>query len=209
MEAKEEATISLLNHNHNKHDNNEEIISKENNIIIPQDSLNLAYIIYFILGTGFLLPWNAFITAVDYFHYLYPDQSINRIFSVVYYSFSLVFLLIIFYFRKFNAYVRINLGLGLFLLALLVVPLIDLFYIKGRSGLNYGLYVTVGAVGLSGVANALVEGGVMGSAAELPDRYMQAVLSGTSASGLPSIFSILDQGNDKCSTPKQVDMFDK
>ncbi|KNA05382.1 hypothetical protein SOVF_190860 [Spinacia oleracea] len=169
MEAKEDASISLLHQTTN----------------IPNDSFNLAYIIYFILGTGFLLPWNAFITAVDYFNYLYPDRSVNRIFAVVFQSVSLIcLLLIVFVFRKFHAYVRINIGLGLYLVALLVVPLMDWFYIKGRSGVYEGFYVTVVVVGLSGVANALVQGGVIGSAAELPERYMQAVVSGTSASGV-------------------------
>ncbi|XP_021742371.1 equilibrative nucleotide transporter 1-like [Chenopodium quinoa] len=177
MEAKEEATVSLLHHT-TPTNNGDDVITNH-------DSFNLAYIIYLILGTGMLLPWNAFITAVDYFNYLYPDRSIDRIFAVVYQSVSLLcLLLIVFCFRKFHAYVRINIGLGLFLIALLVVPLMDWFYIRGQSGLYDGFYVTIGVVGLSGVANALVQGSIIGSAAELPERYMQAVVSGTSASGV-------------------------
>ncbi|KNA05383.1 hypothetical protein SOVF_190870 [Spinacia oleracea] len=177
MEAKEDASVSL------HHTDSNDVVTKEINI--PNDSYNLAYTIYFILGTGFLLPWNVFITAVDYFNYLYPDRSVDRIFAVVYQSVSLLcLLLIIFGFRKFRAYVRINVGFGLYLVALVVVPLMDLFYNKGRSGLHDGFYVTVGVVGLSGVANVLVQGGVIGSVAELPRRYMQAVVSGTSASGV-------------------------
>lgn len=184
MDTKEEATISPLHHT-----TNVEVVTHRNNI--PNDSFNLAYIIYFTLGTGFLLPWNTFITAVDYFHCLYPDRNVVRIFTVVFQSVSLLcLLLIVSCFRKFHAYIRINLGLGLFVVALLVVPLMDLLYIKGRSGLHYGLYVTVGVVGFSGMSNALVQGGLFGSAAELPKRYMQAVVSGASASGFALIFHI-------------------
>ncbi|PNX99401.1 equilibrative nucleotide transporter 1-like protein [Trifolium pratense] len=100
----------------------------------PQDKYHLAYITYFILGFGYLLPWNAFITAVDYFSYLYPQASVDRIFA-------------------------------------------------GRVGFYGGFYVTVGSVGLSGVADALVQGSIVGSAGELPERYMQAVIAGTAASG--------------------------
>lgn len=84
-------------------------------------------------------------------------------------------------------------GLGLFVVSLLVVPLMDVFYIKGRSGLYNGFYVTVGALGLSGLADALVQGGLIGSAGELPERYMQAVVAGTAASGFVflSIFVFL------------------
>lgn len=152
---------------------------------IPEDSFHFAYIIYFTLGLGFLLPWNAFITAVDYFSYIYPEASVDRIFAVVYMLVCLVFLLlIIFYSHNSDAYPRINAGLALFVVSMLVVPVLDAVYIKGRVGLYAGFDVTVAAIGLSGVADALVQGGIIGSAGELPERYMQAVVAGTAASGV-------------------------
>lgn len=159
----------------------------------PEDKFHLAYIIYFTLGFGYLLPWNAFITAVDYFSYLYPNSSVDRIFAVVYMLVGLFGLsIIILYRHKSHAYVRINLGLVLFVVSLLIVPLIDVFYVKGRVGFYYGFYFTAGAVGLSGVADALVQGSIVGSAGELPERYMQAVIAGTAASGIvASSFFIL------------------
>ncbi|KAJ7943628.1 Equilibrative nucleotide transporter like [Quillaja saponaria] len=160
---------------------------------IPEDTFHFAYIIYFTLGLGYLLPWNAFITAVDYFSYLYPDANVDRVFAVVYMLVALFCLIIIIlYSKKSNSYVRINLGLGLFVVALLVVPIMDAVYIKGRVGLYDGFYVTVGAVGLSGIADALMQGGIVGAAGEMPERYMQAVVAGTAASGvLVSVMRIL------------------
>ncbi|XP_022735169.1 equilibrative nucleotide transporter 1-like [Durio zibethinus] len=159
----------------------------------PEDKLHLAYIIYFTLGVGYLLPWNAFITAVDYFSYLYPEASVDRVFAVVYMSIGVFCLLIIvFYAHKSEAYVRINVGLGLFVVALLVVPVMDAVYIKGRVGLYDGFYISVGALGLAGIADALVQGGLIGAAGELPDRYMQAIVAGTAGSGvLVSVLRIL------------------
>ncbi|EXB82611.1 Equilibrative nucleoside transporter 4 [Morus notabilis] len=152
---------------------------------VPQDSFHFAYIIYFTLGLGFLLPWNAFITAVDYFSHIYPDASVDRIFAVVYMLVCLVFLLLVIFFsHNSDAYPRINAGLALFVVAMLVVPVMDAVYIKGRVGLYAGFDVTVVAVALSGVADALVQGGIIGSAGELPERYMQAVVAGTAASGV-------------------------
>ncbi|XP_042502338.1 equilibrative nucleotide transporter 1 [Macadamia integrifolia] len=154
-------------------------------INIPKDSFNFAYAIYFTLGAGYLLPWNAFITAVDYFSYLYPDASVDRVFAVVYMLICLVCLLVIVLFaHRSHASVRINAGLVLFALSLLVVPVMDVVYIKGRTGLYPGYYVTVAAIGLSGVADALVQGSIVGAASELPERYMQAVVAGTAASGV-------------------------
>lgn len=160
------------------------------NTKIPEDSYHLAYIIYFILGTGYLIPWNAFITAVDYFSYLYPDASVDRVFAVVYMIIGLISLLfIVFYSHKSHSFVRINVGLGLFVVSLLVVPVMDVTYIKGQIGVYGGFYVSVAAVGLSGIADALVQGGVIGTAGEMPERYMQAVVAGTAASGV--LISIL------------------
>ncbi|KAD2393773.1 hypothetical protein E3N88_40750 [Mikania micrantha] len=151
---------------------------------IPQDSYHLAYMIYFILGAGYLIPWNTFITAVDYFSYLYPDASVDRVFAVFNMIIALICLLfIVFYSHKSNSFVRINVGLALFIVSLLVVPVMDAFYIKGRVGFYGGFYVSVAAVGLSGIGNALVQGGIIGAAGELPERYMQAVFARTAASG--------------------------
>ncbi|XP_058769532.1 equilibrative nucleotide transporter 1-like [Vicia villosa] len=176
-----------------QHDNNNSII--ESTLLLPsssstkkkppQDTWNLAYIIYFTLGIGYLFPWNSFITAVDYFSYLYPQASVDRIFAIVSTLISLSGLfLIILNGHKSHAYVRINVGLALFVVSLVIVPLLDVVYVKGRVGLNNGFYVTVGAVGVSSVANALVQGSVVGSAGELPERYTQAVVVGNSASGI-------------------------
>ncbi|CAN8235779.1 unnamed protein product [Cochlearia groenlandica] len=160
----------------------------------PPDSFHLAYIIYFTLGVGFLLPWNAFITAVDYFSYLYPSTAVDRIFAVVYMLTGLICLLVIvvFYAHKSHASFRINLGLLLFVIALLVVPVLDLVYVKGRVGLYAGFDVTSGALALSGLGDALMQGGLIGVAGEMPERYMQAVIAGTAGSGvLVSMLRIL------------------
>lgn len=151
----------------------------------PHDSYHFAYIIYFTLGVGFLLPWNAFITAVDYFSYLYPSTAVDRIFAVIYMLVGLVCLsvIVVFYAHKSLASFRINLGLLLFVIALLVVPVLDLVYVKGQVGLYAGFDVTSAAVALSGLGDALMQGGLIGVAGEMPARYMQAVVAGTAGSG--------------------------
>ncbi|TYJ12300.1 hypothetical protein E1A91_A11G339800v1, partial [Gossypium mustelinum] len=159
----------------------------------PEDKFNLGYIIYFTLGVGFLLPWNSFITAVDYFSYLYPEASVHRVFAVVYMVVGLACLLVIvFYAHKSKAYMRINVGLGIFVVSLLVVPVMDAVYIKGQVGLYDKFYVTVGLLALAGIGDALVQGGLIGAAGELPERYMQAIVAGSDGSGvLVSMLRIL------------------
>ncbi|CAN4087532.1 unnamed protein product [Withania somnifera] len=161
---------------------------------IPNDTFHIAYIIYFTLGTGYLLPWNAFITAVDYFTYLYPNVMVDRIFAIVYMIVGFVSLLFIVAFgnRMASSFVRINVGMLMFVIALVAVPVMDLVYLDGRVGVYGGFGVTVGLVGICGLADALVQGGVIGAAGELPERYMQATIAGTAASGvLVSLLRIL------------------
>ncbi|KAK1403332.1 Equilibrative nucleotide transporter 1 [Heracleum sosnowskyi] len=152
---------------------------------IPKDTYHLAYIIYFTIGVGYLLPWNAFITAVDYFTYLYPNTSIDRTFAVVYMLVGLICLLFILaYAHNSTNFVRINVGFVLFVLALVVVPLMDVGYVKGRVGVFSGFYVAVGAIAVCGIGDALVQASIIGSASEMPERYMQAVVAGTGVSGV-------------------------
>ncbi|KAJ7530633.1 hypothetical protein O6H91_14G011700 [Diphasiastrum complanatum] len=151
----------------------------------PEDTFNIAYLIYFALGAGILLPWNAFIAAVDYFDYLYPNTHIDRVFSIAYMFPSFIFLLFLMDFgRTYSMKSRINCGLVLYLITILVVPAMDEALLKGQRGTQFTHYVTVGAVVLTGIADALAQGSLVGAAGELPERYMQALFGGTAASGV-------------------------
>ncbi|KAJ0770077.1 hypothetical protein HanPI659440_Chr07g0252971 [Helianthus annuus] len=83
-------------------------------------------------------------------------------------------LFIIFFSYKSNAFVRINVGLDLFVVSLLVVPIMDVFVV---------------VVALSDIADALVQGGVIGVVGEMPDRYMQAFVAEIAASVMLSVGS--------------------
>ncbi|CAM6090185.1 unnamed protein product [Calypogeia fissa] len=155
------------------------------NQILEKRSGDLVYIVYFILGTGFLLPWNAFITAVDYFGYLYPNTHVDRIFSVSYLVPCLAILcLLIAYGQRFGPQARINCGLGLFFISIVVVPIMEALFIIGQDASSWTYFVTVGAVVVAGVGDALVQGTLIGFAGHLPERYTQAIVSGTGFSGV-------------------------
>ncbi len=50
----------------------------------PPDRYHLIYACFLLLGCGFLLPYNATITAVDYLRFAYPDAPVEFILAVVY-----------------------------------------------------------------------------------------------------------------------------
>ncbi|OIV99908.1 hypothetical protein TanjilG_26246 [Lupinus angustifolius] len=156
-----------------------------------RDTCRVAYIIHFFLGVGNLLPWNAFITAVDYFAYLYPTNHIEKVFSVAYMISSVVVLLVMMSWggwSKTTPRMRMNLGFSMFVMSLTVTSVVNWASsstkLKDRS---FGL--TVAAVVICGLADGLVAGSLIGSAGKLPKQYMQAIFAGTASSGI--IVSIL------------------
>ncbi|KAI3803469.1 hypothetical protein L1987_31621 [Smallanthus sonchifolius] len=163
----------------------------------PKDPYHLAYMIHFLLGAGYLIPWNAFITAVDYFQYLYPNKHINKVFSVGYMSAAVTVLLTLMCWTRSSRIklpsvrTRMNIGQGLFISALMVAPVTD-WIVHGKETAtisNIAFVVLVSVVMISGLADGLVGGSLVGATGELPGRYMQAVFAGNATAGL--VVSIL------------------
>lgn len=151
---------------------------------VPKDHYNLAYIIFFILGAGILLPWNSFISAVDYFDVLYPLTHTDRVFALAYMIPCLIVLLLLtFYGQQYTSRSRINAGFLTFLAVFVFVPVMDEVWITGNKGTKVTHYLTVGSALVLGVADALVQASLVGAAGELPGRYMQSLVAGTAASG--------------------------
>ncbi|KAI3912058.1 hypothetical protein MKW98_007585 [Papaver atlanticum] len=169
--------------------------------ILPTDRYNIAYTVHFILGLGNLLPWNALITAIDYFGYLYPTKHIDKVFSIAYMGSSLPVLLLLIgcrsnWFsnqeRRLSFRFRMNIGLFMFLLTLMTPPIID--WCGVSTSPSY--YVIVGVVSICGLADGLIGGSLIGFAGELPERYMQAVFAGTASSGvLVSVLRIMTKAS--------------
>lgn len=159
----------------------------------PKDPYHLTYIIHFLLGAGYLVPWNAFITAVDYFQYLYPDKHINKVFSVGYMSAAVI---VLFTLMCWSRSTRMNIGQGLFICALMVAPVTDWIVhgMQSKAITDIAFFVLVAMVMISGLADGLVGGSLVGATGELPGRYMQAVFAGNATAGmvLGSLFNFFN-----------------
>lgn len=158
----------------------------------PKDPYHIAYIIHFLLGAGYLVPWNSFITAVDYFQYLYPAKHVSKVFSVAYMVAAMTVLFILTCWSSFSKMKlpafksRMNLGYGLFLLALMAAPVTD--WIDHRNefgrGSNFAFLVIVSMFAVIGFAEGLTAGSLVGATGKLPERYMQAVVAGNASAGV-------------------------
>lgn len=141
--------------------------------IEPEDTHNIAYWSCFILGGGLLFPWNAYISAVDYFGELYPDEHVDRAFGVLYFLPNLAALCgVLRWGNTVEARHRIRFGYLAFLFCL-VVP-----------AASTSLIATYVAVALTGVADAICQGSLFGTIAPMPEKFTQALMGGTSFSGL-------------------------
>lgn len=164
----------------------------------PADRYKIAYIIHFLLGAGNLLPWNAMITAIDYFGSMYPDRHIEKVFSVAYMSSSVLVVVSVVvrggWSRNFSFRTRMNLGFFLFILSMMTAPVLDWSGVAGgaKGGTRAGYIVMVGAVLVCGLSDGLAAGSLIGSAGRLPKEYMQAVYAGTASSGASNHSSSFD-----------------
>ncbi len=151
----------------------------------PRDRFHLCYVLYFTLGTGVLFPWNAFITAVDYFETLYPGRHVDRVFAVTYMLPNLVILgLLLVVPLGASQSARIYVGFLVYIACLLVIPFLDLDWVREAVDTESRFTATVAAVAITGLADGVAQGSVFGSASHLPPEFTQAVVSGTSVSGV-------------------------
>ncbi|KAL0345334.1 UNVERIFIED_CONTAM: Equilibrative nucleotide transporter 8 [Sesamum radiatum] len=173
----------------------------------PGDTYKIAYILHFFLGAGNLLPWNALITAVDYFGYLYPGRHVERVFSVAYMAASLLVLVLLLSFggcrRNLSLRVRMNLGFSMFVISLMATPAMHWGWEKNNGAAKMNIMssskaycVVVASVLVCGLADGLIWGSLIGTAGKLPKQYMQAVFAGTASSGvLISILRIITKAS--------------
>jgi len=157
----------------------------------PKDRYHLCYLSYFALGAGVLFPWNAFLTAVDYFQDQYPDQHVDRTFCLVYMSFCMTTLaLVVYYAFGLSSNWRIYIGFIMYLISLAIIPILDVITHAGLaskgSSVNWG--ITLLAVVFAGMGDGFGQGSVFGSSGHMPPLYTQAVVSGTAVSGMAISF---------------------
>ena len=156
----------------------------------PGDAGNRAYLAWFLMGVGVLLPWNAFVTADDYFLMLYPASfHVERTFAVCYFLTNLAcILLLIRHGQRIDARRRALFGFWGYVACLVAVPLLDATLHTDpqgavpRPGFRYAL--TLLAVLACGAFNGVGQGSIFGLAGNLPFRYNAALNAGVAGSGL-------------------------
>eukprot|EP00298_Acanthocystis_sp_HF-20_P010286 c18782_g1_i1.p1 GENE.c18782_g1_i1~~c18782_g1_i1.p1 ORF type:complete len:431 (+),score=153.03 c18782_g1_i1:1-1293(+) len=148
----------------------------------PEDRYHLAYIIMTLLGSGGLLPWNACITAFDYFTHFYPDLNFGFTCPFVYNIPNFIFCIgMVFWGNKLSLPFRF---LSTFSVFSLVMQLLSLTVIAETEHESWSNMALLCAIGVLGMTSAVAGSTIFSLSAQLPPLYTQAVMSGQGISGI-------------------------
>ncbi|KAL3714826.1 hypothetical protein ACJRO7_006689 [Eucalyptus globulus] len=142
----------------------------------------VAIVVCWLLGNGCLVSWNSMLTIEDYYVYLFPKYHPSRVLTLVYQPFALGTLAILAYNEaKINTRRRNLFGYLLFFVSTLLVLILDLAT-SGKGGI--GTFIGICAIsGAFGVADAHVQGGMVGDLSFMRPEFIQSFLVGLATSG--------------------------
>ncbi|KAL6542891.1 Epsin-3, clathrin recruitment and traffic between the Golgi and endosome [Orobanche hederae] len=141
-----------------------------------------AIVVCWFLGLGDLVAWNSMLTIGDYYYDLFPHYHPSRVLTLVYQPFALGTMALLAYNEaKVDTRKRNLFGYTLFTISTFGLLVIDLAT-SGKGGI--GPYLGICAfVAAFGVADAFVQGGLIGDLAFMCPEFMQSFWAGLAASG--------------------------
>ncbi|XP_045624601.1 equilibrative nucleoside transporter 4 [Procambarus clarkii] len=150
----------------------------------PEDPWNLIYLALVLAGAGFLLPYNSFTIAVDYFQERYPGTTIVFDISIVYifvaFGAVLVNNLLV---ELVPLNIRIIFGYVVSLSMLIFVSFFEIWWPNAfMASISYK--ITLISVSVVAFGCTVQQSSFYGYTSMLPKRYTQAVMTGESTAGL-------------------------
>ncbi|XP_030067719.1 equilibrative nucleoside transporter 4 isoform X2 [Microcaecilia unicolor] len=149
----------------------------------PQDLYHGIYFAMLLAGVGFLLPYNSFITDVDYLHQKYAGTSIVFDMSLTYILVALVAVILNnALVEMLSLHTRITVGYLFALGPLLFVSICDIWL--DLFSLRQAYAVNLVAVGVVAFGCTVQQSSFYGYTGMLPKRYTQGVMTGESTAGV-------------------------
>ncbi|XP_006859839.1 PREDICTED: equilibrative nucleoside transporter 4 [Chrysochloris asiatica] len=150
---------------------------------VPDDRYHAIYFAMLLAGVGFLLPYNSFITDVDYLHHKYPGTSIVFDMSLTYILVALVAVLLNnVLVERLSLHTRITAGYLLALGPLLFISICDVWLQLFSHDQAYA--INLAAVGTVAFGCTVQQSSFYGYTGMLPKRYTQGVMTGESTAGV-------------------------
>lgn len=141
-----------------------------------------AMVICWFLGIGGLFAWNSMLTIVDYYIYLFPKYHPSRVLTIVYQPFIFGTQAILAYNEaKISTRLRNLFGYTVVFFGILALLILDLAT-SGKGGI--GTFIGICIVsGVFGIADAHIQGGMVGDLSYMLPEFIQSFLAGSAASG--------------------------
>ncbi|KAI4304317.1 hypothetical protein MLD38_039847 [Melastoma candidum] len=141
-----------------------------------------AVLFCWILGLGSLVSWNSMLTIGDYYYQVFPKYHPSRVLTLVYQPFAIgTISLLAYHESKIDTRKRNIIGYILFAASTFLLIALDLATSgKGGVGPYIGICVLVACFG---VADAHVQGGMVGDLSFMSPEFMQSFFAGLAASG--------------------------
>nr|XP_037851119.1 equilibrative nucleoside transporter 4 isoform X4 [Chlorocebus sabaeus] len=150
---------------------------------VPDDRYHAIYFAMLLAGVGFLLPYNSFITDVDYLHHKYPGTSIVFDMSLTYILVALAAVLLNnVLVERLTLHTRITAGYLLALGPLLFISICDVWLQLFSRDQAYA--INLAAVGTVAFGCTVQQSSFYGYTGMLPKRYTQGVMTGESTAGV-------------------------
>ncbi|XP_033208424.1 equilibrative nucleoside transporter 4 [Belonocnema kinseyi] len=148
----------------------------------PVDKCNFIYFALVLAGVGFLMPYNSFVIAVDYFQTRYPGTTVIFDMSVVYITmaFFAVFMNNILV-ETLSLNTRITFGYLVSFVTLNFVVICEIWW--ELFGVSTSYTINLVAVAVVSLGCTVQQSSFYGYTSMLPSRYTQAVMAGESAAG--------------------------
>lgn len=122
----------------------------------PKDHFHLVYICMLMAGAGFLFPWSSYISAIDYFFFLYHSQfpTVSEAIPVTYLLTTLLFSTVnVGLVGLFSIHSRIRFGYLMFSLSLVFVPLLDIGINNCTISTSVSYYLTLFSIIAVGIGS--------------------------------------------------------
>ncbi|XP_698839.3 equilibrative nucleoside transporter 4-like [Danio rerio] len=159
---------------HSAHDSDESI---------PDDRYHSIYFAMLLAGVGFLLPYNSFITDVDYLHRKFKGTSIVFDMSLTYILVALSAVIVNnALVERLSLHTRICVGYLFALGPLVCVSVFDVWLELFNTQQSYA--VTLAAVAIVAFGCTVQQSSFYGYTGMLPKRYTQGVMTGESTAGV-------------------------
>ncbi|KAJ0637164.1 putative equilibrative nucleoside transporter [Helianthus annuus] len=135
----------------------------------------IAIVVCWILGLGSLVAWNSMLTIGDYYYVLFPDYHPARVLTLVYQPFALGTMALLAYNEsKVDTRKRNIAGFVLYFLSTLALIVVDIAS-SGKGGVVNYTCICICVAGF-GIADAHVQGGMVGDLAFMKPEFIQVRL---------------------------------